>query len=358
MIKIKIFFLALFLTLLINAQTEANDVQPLHGIYKKVFKDEDKLLKQNWMEIYLNEETAQKYPNLKKALDLYNKESREGARERAENYREQANLIIKDTPEYFNSFYDGTEVIVSRADTVVLSLLEMSADYLGGAHGMYGWQGINFDTVSGQFLKISDICKDDEKLIDEIIKKLKSEYPKIKFDLKVLDEQVIKEVVEGSISWTIEPKGVSFHFNPYDIAPYAAGLFTVTLNFADYPDLFNSKYVQAPKDYCQDIPLYKARFASELMDARPTIVHIDDKNYLYVDHEISSMKRVMAIYDLNNSEPQNLTTLPYTLRHFENDMEIWWVMTDPYNIEICSSDHFKNVAGFNANVNEYGTLSF
>ena len=358
MIKTNCTIITLLLVLIFSGQSEANEVKPLSGIFKKIFKDEDELLKQNWMEIYLNDETAKKYPKLKEALDGYNREACEGARDRSENYREQAQLVVKDNPEYFRSFYDGTEVIVSRADSMVLSLLEMSADYLGGAHGMYGWEGINFDTATGKQLKISDICNDDEKLIDEIIKKIKADYPKINFDPDTLDEKIIKEVVEDSISWTLEYKGVSLHFNPYDIAPYSAGLFTVTLLFEDYPDLFNSKYTQSPKDYCQDIPLYKAKFASELMDARPTLVHINNKDYLYVDHEISSAKRVMAVYDLNGDTPQNLTTIAYTLRHIEDDAEIWWIMTDPYNIQICSSDHFKNVTAFHANVNEYGTLSF
>ena len=169
MFRLKYLTLALLMTLIFSGQSEAKEVKPLFGIYKIISNEADELLSQSWTQIYMTDEATKAYPKLSNAIDKYGKQLHDDAMSRQRKYHEEALTLKQEMPpEAFHSFYDKSDLIVRRADSVVLSLLDISEDYLGGVHGMYGYFGVNFDSETGKRLQISDVCTNAEVLVKAI----------------------------------------------------------------------------------------------------------------------------------------------------------------------------------------------
>ena len=64
----------------------------------------------------------------------------------------------------FYAYLDMNDVLVRRADTLAVSLLETGYNYEGGVHGMSGVFGRNFDAKTGRALALSDVIVDKGKL--------------------------------------------------------------------------------------------------------------------------------------------------------------------------------------------------
>ena len=393
MFKLKFTILTLIMFLAFGAQANAKEIKPLFGIYKIVSNEADEFLSQSWTRIYLTDEAEKAYPKLGKAIDQYGKELHEKAMERDRKYHEEALTFKQEAPEAFHPFYDKTDIIVRRSDSVVLSLLEMSEDYMGGVHGMYGYFGVNFDSETGKQLQISDVCTNAEDLLREIMTRLHEDAPQSPFE--DAEEKIMKRIVEDNLNFTIEPAGVSFYFNPYEIGSYAEGLFTATLLFSEYPDLFKSKYKQLSKAYCQTLSLYNADIMSFKDGMRnyihvsidddgfyqiltgsgtaedktglsgikpPVLVHLaNGNNYLYVDGYIENKGRSLHVYNISESKIELTGVLPYTFKNLGTlKYETWWIPTDPNNIQFDSLEPVgnKNLTSHNGAINNDGSFSF
>ena len=382
--------LLVILTLIFNIQAEAKEVKPVFGMYKQNFEDKDELLNQTWTQISLKKEAAKSFPKLNKALIKYNKDHFENAMSRQKKYKSEALSFKQEAPDIFHGFYDRADVIVCRADSVVVSLLEDTADYMGGVHGMYGYFGVNIDTETGKILKISDICNDTDVLVNAILTRLNEDSPRSPFENA--KDYITKQINENTIKFTIEPKGVSFYFNPYEIGSYAEGLFTATLLFNEYPNLFKEKYRQIPNAYCQSLPSYQTHIVSlkngmrdfitistddegyyevnfngsialdrtGMKDVKTVLVHLaDGKDYLYADGRIENDKRTLHVYDLNRGKIELIGVLPYTFKNLNSSKcETWWIPTNPDNIQFDSMEPIGNVTSHFGAITSEGTLYF
>ncbi|MBQ8453863.1 MAG: DUF3298 domain-containing protein [Bacteroidaceae bacterium] len=104
--------------------------------------------------------------------------------------------------------------------------------YLGGAHGSYVIFYYNFDRNSGKLLGIRDFVPADKE--KEVLKAMETQLCK---DWEAKDVNELREktgiLMLGDLylSNNFMPKGdsLSFLFNQYDIAPYAAGLIGITI---------------------------------------------------------------------------------------------------------------------------------
>ena len=386
--------LTLIITLIFISQVEAKEaVKPLFGLSKLACNEVDDYLNQHWEELYMSDEAAKNYPKLQKAINKYTKEQHNDAMKRQKKYREDAMELFKEVPEANHQFYDRTELIICRADSVVLSVLENSEDYMGGAHGMYGYFGVNFDSETGKILKITDVCTNTEFLVKAILTRLHEDSPESPFE--GAEEYITKQISENTIKFNIEPKGVSFHFNPYEIGCYAEGLFTATLLFSEYPALFKMKYTQTPEIYCQSLPLYTTNIVSLKGDEKNFIqfetndeglykiacaegtvedktglkgvkslllVHMsDDKSYLYVDGYIEDKGRRLHVYKISDNKINLVFDLPYSFKNIgTRKYETWWIPTDTNNIQFDSMEPVgdKNLTSHFGTINNDGSLSF
>ena len=348
------------------------------------------VFRQTWPELYLDDGdgrsllSAKNFPRLAAALEAYNYSTLQEAYRVQGPYRDAALQDYTQRKEsgYADSFGHSSsecDLIVKRADSLVLSFVETSWTYTGGAHGMTSLHGVNFDAATGERLSLHQVFPDAEMLVDTLIGKLYAENnPAIFFDS--MESTVADGVIHDKISWVIGPRGVTFYFNPYDIAPYASGIITTAIMFDERPGQFNEKYKHGPASYCEELIRYPAdtvsltdngmggtdkllasvgdgtltvtlngkTYETPFMGTSPvTPVHVhtgDGRNYLYVDYGFASPKmgvgRQMNIYRLGADNVEFVRTTPYSFQRtvdLANTGEHWtdqWIMTDPFEFKI------------------------
>lgn len=117
----------------------------------------------------------------------------------------------------------------------VLSYQVTTSCYLGGAHGSYVVWYYNFDRANGKLLNIEDIVPADKE--KEVLKAMEVQLCG-DWDAKDLADLQEKTGITmlGDLYLTnnflLKKDSITFLFNQYEIAPYAAGLISVTIPFA------------------------------------------------------------------------------------------------------------------------------
>ena len=122
--------------------------------------------------------------------------------------------------------------VVENGCDSILSYQVTTDCYLGGAHGSYVVQYYNFDRATGKLLDINDIVPAGKEMLvlmamgDQLCKDWDAK------DLADLQEKTGITML-GDLYLTnnflIKGDSILFLFNQYEIAPYAAGLISVTL---------------------------------------------------------------------------------------------------------------------------------
>lgn len=161
----------------------------------------------------------------------------------------------------FGPYTYNEAVTVRRSDSTALSLSISWDIYSGGAHGTYGMTGYAFDAKTGKALVLSDMLNKDwsgqksasEVICDMVVERLTESYADELFGLEPMPEYVAKKIQDGSIKWMLDPDGLIFSFDPYEIASYATGMIQVKVFFAEEPELFSAKYREAPDEYMMSI---------------------------------------------------------------------------------------------------------
>ena len=317
-------------------------------------------------------------PNINKALDAYTAKGEKQFANSSKKMLSDAKFDHRERAKYgatfFPAFEDNSDIYVRRADSLVVSLLEFGSSYMGGAHGMYGFTGKTFDTYTGKEMQLADVFTSPTAMTDAIKQQLMFDYPRASFQgsngasMRNMVDQLAKE---GHLFWTMDPRGVTFYFNPYILGSYAEGVFTTTLLYSERPGIFkHDQYTEAitwrgPHSYCMEIPSYlpvrlsdsprgdrlsvmndkegllidycgeqlKDKFNAKNIRATFVSSRYDDeeRRYLYVDYQKEDWKRAVRVYALGN-EP--VFVGEYAMTRFVSDMvgtngEDWYVMTDP-----------------------------
>lgn len=300
----------------------------------------------SWQKLELQNEDAQKYPQLANAFEAMNAEA-----------QTQAELQLLDldaaATEMSGEEYDPRYLVaestycVQRADENLVSIVEYNYVYSGGVHPNHGWHGRNYDPKTGAEVSIADFLTDTEGLKEILVEKLTTEYSDVALDTL---SQTLSYYAPEDFTWTADYQGMTFWFSPYDIAPYAAGTLTAKLWFDEYPELFHEKYTIAPESYAISLPMHQDtefdlipddgkrdsvyvttemdQYGSYMMlsavvngrtftdeinyayDFQVYLVHMGDKNYIYSDSmsdndyhmicvtDIDSMQQIEALYSM------------------------------------------------------------
>ncbi len=61
------------------------------------------------------------------------------------------------------------------------------------------------------------------------------------------------ELEKGLLTWTVGYGGMTFYFNPYELAPYSAGVQAITISYKEESELFSEKICQTPRSWATSI---------------------------------------------------------------------------------------------------------
>ncbi|MBQ7506472.1 MAG: DUF3298 domain-containing protein [Lachnospiraceae bacterium] len=214
--------------------------------------------------ITLSEESREAYPTLYDALDKAWKEDASEAKERLADLGEQARTEYQDRMEYdetaegMRPYAYETKVSITRSDPRVFSVCSSFFEDTGGVHGMYGNFGKTYDSATGETLTLSDVITDTKAFGEALFEKVEKEYPDVVDYLESPEDirtQIIEEVSGSPETWALEPDGIVYFFNPYDIAAYAAGEQIIKIGYAEKPEIFAAGYLPVEGfDYIGGLP--------------------------------------------------------------------------------------------------------
>ena len=217
-----------------------------------------------YMELSLDEETEKRYPQLAKAFREHNKECAAAAQEVQEQLLRDYDELKEWGSAGVEGMYLSDEISgkVLRADSKVISIFRDYTSYWGGAHGMYTYSGVNFDTQTGKELLLTDVVKDTDAFFKRVDEKLQEQYADIYEYMIPMDQHLdgLDLTDRDSVAWSMDSEGVTVYFNPYTLGAYAMGAQIVSIYFDEAPELFEERYMETPETYMlachRDFPLY------------------------------------------------------------------------------------------------------
>ncbi len=148
---------------------------------------------------------------------------------------------LKYLPKGVNNYID-VSYNVELANDKIISLQFGHSEYGGGAHPNYSTFTLNYDLENARELKLDDLFKPESNYLKIISDYSISELKKMTGEMS--DDDWIKNgagaKVENFESWNLTKKGLMFSFDPYQVAAYAAGSFSVIVPFDKLKPYFNS----------------------------------------------------------------------------------------------------------------------
>ena len=143
------------------------------------------------------------------------------------------------------SYYKGIESHVQLCNTLVLTYRIDYNEYTGGAHGIYMSTFLNLDLKTLSPIRLDDLFEGDykEALTDLLWKQLMA-------DNNVSTRQELEDMgyattgdLEPIENFYLDPTGITFYYNVYEIAPYVMGATKITLSYEDIAHLMNGEFI-------------------------------------------------------------------------------------------------------------------
>lgn len=200
----------------------------------------------------LSEETEAAYPDLAKTFSEWNEEQKESSEKTYHHFLNAAKEQLTENADFNATYTDTGTYYVLRADSHIVSLLEINTGYAGGAHGYEEYKTANFDPVSGKKLTLEDVVKDEAAFRTLLKEKVYDEYPYVEKDLT---EQYFEETALNDMIWTAGCESVTCYFNEYTLGPYVISSQIVEIPYEGNEPLFTDAALQAPDCYGVEFPL-------------------------------------------------------------------------------------------------------
>ena len=378
-------------------EPEKTAVAPLKLYKANNYLRHEELYQEEWTKLYLSEKDAEGYPALAEVLAEWNTEQDVYHYDWEQRAKEDARTAKAEMEDYFYPFYSNSFYYVQRADNRILSIREDWSEYYGGVHDMYGTIGHTFDTATGERLTLDKIIKDTDAIPAILAGKLEEKYPD---DIHLFSDNITETLAEYELDqfiWTADYQGVTFYFDPYELASFAAGRLTATIWFEEYPSLFEETFTEQPENgYIKEIPLWDeievdlesadgerdmvsvigaaiGEYGEQRINIRrnaegysdpdsygyrftPHLVCQNDRFYVLVEGSAENEYRTVYVYDLNEEEIRAIDINPGVGFHspeWEPEDEQYGlreVLNDP--TELCL-DTLVNMLGTMSGVNTY-----
>ena len=159
----------------------------------------------------------------------------------------------------FETKVSTLDVRVRRADSLVISLLTDSYSHYGQIENCRVFHGSNYDTKSGRELLLRDVAEVNDHLAKAVETELTTSVWAGDFYSETAVADYFANTPDDGFRWTMDYFGVTFYFSAGELSD--DGMLTATVTFAEYPELFNEKYLAAPTEYAVEVPLDVSVFA-------------------------------------------------------------------------------------------------
>ena len=260
------------------------------------------LVRSEYTDVTLDKSIEKEYPLLAKALTETSVMRKRTMEEEKDNFIVTATEEFLNDSEAFSTYVSTLDVQVRRADSVAVSIVE---DYNSEADRSFNC--LNYDTESGKLLTLSDVVTDVSTIPEIVEKVIMSRIGEEEPFGKTAIPDYFKSTPEDDITWVLEYNGITFYFKPGAVAPTNFGIQTATVAFAEYPDLFNKKYISVPEAYIVSLPLTSSFFTDLTGDGRSEELIVSgnydhDGRYYYtlgINSESSNYEVDWFAYDLN-----------------------------------------------------------
>ena len=208
------------------------------------------LVRSEYSTVVLDESFATEYPALAKTLSETSIMRKKSMEEEKDNLLFDATKEFMNDGEYFSTYISTLDVQVRRADRIAVSILE---DY----YSDYGrsFNGLNYDTESGNLLALSDVITDTSEISEIVENIIMTRIGEQEPFGETAVADYFANTAQEDIDWTLDYNGVTFYFNAGAIAPTNFGVQTATVTFAEYPELFNERYTVVPDAYIVSLPV-------------------------------------------------------------------------------------------------------
>lgn len=146
---------------------------------------------------------------------------------------------------YFSVYSDELIFTAARADSKVISFLVTSQYYVGGAHGMDTYIGLNYDTQTGERIDFADLSENADAFARNTLAFLQNlasmaAYQGIMWEDGTDD---LQEVLYQDNRWYLSTAGLVFFSNPYELGAFYAGKIEFTVPYSDLEEIgFKEKY--------------------------------------------------------------------------------------------------------------------
>ena len=325
-------------------------------------------------QIGLDEDAAEEYPALAKKLDELSTQDREELAGQFEEFTNDAREARDEGGMEYEASVER-EIYPARWDENVFSYLMTYSAYSGGAHGYYGYTGMNIDPASGNEITAQDVFTDEEALKAAIMEALEREYPDL---IEAIDPDPLAgygfDDGDTPFNFLVDPAGVTVIFNPYEIASYAAGAQFAAISFDEHPELFREPYKAQEGSYTKmintalpvlvdadgdgksenlsvaarygdymQIDGYTVKLGDQETDLdsycyslRPFLARTEDGHtFLYVEITSDNDYRLLEVFDLSSGTPEYKETFqlaPASERDSETGVYTLFWPVDPGNM--------------------------
>lgn len=251
-----------------------------------------RLYTKSYDELYIMDEQADSFSGIKKALESYNARNNENNEgdfdidEMVGMAQEQYDSYDEESKQYFSGYYDESRASIVRFDESVISIVDSTSSFLGGAHGYYANVGYTYDVQTGEELKLTDVVGDIDGLKEAALEVFSRDYSELASS-ETESTDLLAESFDDpdTINWSMGPTYLTLYYNPYDIASYAAGMQVLNIRYEYYPDIFNKGYGESEGDWIFETSTMMEDIdgddSLDYINFNPRVEYNEDNTYSY-----------------------------------------------------------------------------
>lgn len=142
------------------------------------------------------------------------------------------------------TYSDNMRFSVARADSNVISFLVTYEWYGGGAHGLYGSTGLNYDARTGELIDFANLSDNADAFHQDTVAFHQNLAASNSYkSIMIPDGYDLGEILYQDGRWYLSTYGLVFFSRPYELGAFSAGEIEFTIPYADLKEMgFKEKY--------------------------------------------------------------------------------------------------------------------